>query len=136
MRRCVRATSISPPVERDAFDLVTIHQVLHYLDDPARADRARRRGCCGPAGRLVIVDFAPHALEFLREEHAHRRLGFADKQIAEWFAEAGLDLEDSQEFEPRGGTEAGLTVKLWLGRDRRMLIADPPIDHDQGRDTR
>jgi hypothetical protein len=73
----------------------------------------------------VIVDFAPHTLEFLRDEHAHLRLGFSDRQIADWFAEAGLDLEDSQEFEPRGQAEAKLTVKLWLGRDRRMLIADP-----------
>ena len=53
------------------------------------------------------------------------RLGFSDQQIADWFAEAGLDLEESQEFEPRGGSEARLTVKLWLGRDRRLLIAEP-----------
>jgi ArsR family transcriptional regulator len=73
----------------------------------------------------VIVDFAPHALEFLRGEHAHQRLGFSDRQIGEWLSEAGLDLEDSQEFDPRNDTKAGLTVKLWLGRDRRMLMADP-----------
>jgi len=116
----------SPPVERDAFDLVTIHQVLHYLDDPGRAIAEAAR-LLRPSGRLVIVDFAPHALEFLRDQHAHQRLGFSDRQIADWFAEAGLDLEESQEFEPRG-SGAGLTVKLWLGRDRRMLIADPPDD--------
>ena len=116
----------SPPVERDAFDLVTIHQVLHYLDDPGRAIAEAAR-LLRPSGRLVIVDFAPHALEFLRDQHAHQRLGFSDRQIADWFAGAGLDLEESQEFEPRG-SGAGLTVKLWLGRDRRMLIADPPDD--------
>ena len=87
----------APPVERDAFDLVTIHQVLHYLDDPQLAIREAAR-LLRPAGRLVIVDFAPHALEFLRDEHAHVRLGFSDRQIAEWFAEAGLDLEDSAGF--------------------------------------
>ncbi|RUZ16473.1 metalloregulator ArsR/SmtB family transcription factor [Mesorhizobium sp. M7A.F.Ca.CA.001.09.1.1] len=122
----------APPVERDAFDLVTIHQVLHYLDDPARAIHEAAR-LLRPAGRLVIVDFAPHALEFLREEHAHMRLGFSDRQIADWFSEAGLDLEDSQEFEPRGGNEARLTVKLWLGRDRRLLIADPSNDTRQAK---
>ena len=78
-----------------------------------------------PSGRLVIVDFAPHKLEFLRDEHAHQRLGFSDRQIGDWFAEAGLDLEEVQDFEPRGGSEDRLTVKLWLGRDRRLLIADP-----------
>lgn len=114
----------SPPVERNAFDLVTIHQVLHYLDDPARAI-AEAAKLLRPAGRLAIVDFAPHGLDFLRAEHAHARLGFADRQIEEWLAEAGLDLEDTEDFEPRGSARAGLTVKLWVARDRRLLIADP-----------
>ncbi len=119
----------APPVERDAYDLVTIHQVLHYLDDPARAISEAAR-LLRPSGRLIIVDFAPHSLEFLREEHAHQRLGFSDRQIGEWFAEAGLDLESSQEFEPQGKSGGRLTVKLWLGRDRRLLIADPiPTSH-------
>jgi ArsR family transcriptional regulator len=117
----------SPPVERDSFDLVTIHQVLHFLDDPARAIREAAR-LLRPSGRLVIVDFAPHNLEFLRDEHAHQRLGFSDRQIREWLSEAGLDLEESQEFHPGSGGEAKLTVKLWLGRDRRLLIADPSND--------
>jgi len=114
----------SPPVERDAFDLVTIHQVLHYLDDPQAAIREAAR-TLRPAGRLIIVDFAAHSLEFLREAHAHVRLGFSDRQIVEWFAEAELDLEETLEFEPRAGAAEALTVKLWLGRDRRLLIADP-----------
>jgi ubiquinone/menaquinone biosynthesis C-methylase UbiE len=114
----------APPVERDAYDLVTMHQVLHYLDDPQLAIVEAAK-LLRPAGRLVIVDFAPHALEFLRDEHAHLRLGFSDRQIADWFAEAGLDLEETETFEPRGDAGAKLTVKLWLGRDRRMLIADP-----------
>ncbi|MGN6144535.1 MAG: ArsR/SmtB family transcription factor [Mesorhizobium sp.] len=124
----------SPPVERDAFDLVTIHQVLHYLDDPGRAIAEASR-LLRPSGRLVIVDFAPHALEFLRNDHAHQRLGFSDRQIADWFAEAGLELEESQDFEPRAGTGAKLTVKLWLGRDRRMLIADPSNDAQANREV-
>jgi ArsR family transcriptional regulator len=114
----------APPVERDAFDLVTIHQVLHYLDDPQAAIREAAR-TLRPSGRLIVVDFAQHSLEFLREAHAHVRLGFTDRQIGDWFAEAGLDLEETLDFEPRGGADAALTVKLWLGRDRRVLIADP-----------
>ncbi|TGP40790.1 ArsR family transcriptional regulator, partial [bacterium M00.F.Ca.ET.229.01.1.1] len=84
---------------------------------------------------LIVVDFAPHSLEFLRDQHAHLRLGFSDRQMSEWFEEAGLDLEDSQEFGPRGGNEARLTVKLWLGRDRRLLIADPSNDSLPARET-
>ena len=125
----------SPPVERDAFDLVTVHQVLHYLDDPARAIQEAAR-LLRPAGRLVIVDFAPHGLDFLRSEHAHARLGFSDRQIADWLAEAGLELEETQEFEPRGSSnKASLTVKLWLARDRRLLIADPNPEIQAARET-
>jgi ubiquinone/menaquinone biosynthesis C-methylase UbiE/Fe2+ or Zn2+ uptake regulation protein len=115
----------APPVERDSFDLITMHQVLHYLDEPGAAIREAAR-LLRPSGRLVIVDFAPHALEFLRDEHAHLRLGFSDQQIAEWFSEAGLDVEATKAFQPRSAGRATLTVKLWFGRDRRVLIADQP----------
>ena len=55
-------------------DLVVVHQVLHYLSDPASAVIESAR-LVAPGGRLLIIDFAPHALEFLREAHQHRRLG-------------------------------------------------------------
>ncbi|WP_295812464.1 metalloregulator ArsR/SmtB family transcription factor [uncultured Nitratireductor sp.] len=113
----------APAVERDAHDLVTIHQVLHYIDKPGIAIREAAR-LLRPGGRLVIVDFAPHEHEFLREEHAHMRLGLADAQVVEWLEDAELDLDDTLEFAPRGEAGRGLTVKLWLARDRRMQIAD------------
>jgi ArsR family transcriptional regulator len=116
----------APPVERDAFDLVTIHQVLHYLDDPALAIREAAR-LLRPSGRLLIVDFAPHTLETLRDEHAHQRLGFSDRQIAEWLNEAGVDLEETRDFAP-AAAEGGLTIKLWMGRDRRLLVAEPAAE--------
>ncbi len=43
-----------------------------------------------PAGRLLVVDFAPHDLEFLRDAHAHRRLGFSEEAVSGWLAQAGL----------------------------------------------
>ena len=111
----------APPVERDGFDLITMHQVLHYLDEPAAAIREAAR-LLRPSGRLVIVDFAPHSHEFLRDAHAHMRLGFSNRQMGEWLEDAELELEASRTFEP---TEAdGLTVILWLARDRRLLIAE------------
>ncbi|MBP0439217.1 ArsR/SmtB family transcription factor [Tianweitania sediminis] len=115
----------APPVDREAFDLVTMHQVLHYLDDPASAIGEAAK-LLRPAGRLVIVDFAQHDLEFLREDHAHVRLGFADRLIEDWLREASLDLEETLSFAPESEGE-GLTVKLWLGRDRRLLIADTNV---------
>ncbi len=63
-------------VPAGSFDVIIIHQVLHFLDDGGRAIREAAR-VLTRGGRLLVVDFAPHDLEFLREEHAHRRLGFA-----------------------------------------------------------
>lgn len=112
------------PFERDSFDLVTIHQVLHYLHEPALAIREAAR-VLRPSGRLAIVDFAPHSLEFLRDEHAHLRLGFADRQIVEWLQDAGLDHVETRSFAPDADKPGKLTVKLWTGRDRRLLLAQP-----------
>lgn len=110
------------PVDRDAYDLVTIHQVLHYLDDPAQAIREAAR-VLRPQGRLVIVDFAPHALEFLREEHAHARLGFTDAQIEEWIGAAGLEPVAIRTIGATDAPNDKLVVKLWIAKDPRMLIA-------------
>jgi ubiquinone/menaquinone biosynthesis C-methylase UbiE len=106
------------PVERSAFDTVVVHQVLHFLDDPARAVR-EAAAALAPGGTLLVVDFAPHGLEFLRESHAHRRLGFERGQIAGWLAEAGLADAGYRELPSPGGAQDRLTVSLWLGRDRR-----------------
>lgn len=109
------------PFSRNSFDVVTVHQVLHYLDDPERAVREAAR-VLRPGGRLLIVDFAPHAHEFLREAHAHRRLGFAHDAVRQWFAGAGLDCDKVADLAGEG-TGDKLTVTLWLGRDRRIAVA-------------
>jgi ubiquinone/menaquinone biosynthesis C-methylase UbiE/DNA-binding transcriptional ArsR family regulator len=99
-------------------DLVTIHQVLHYLDEPARALHEAAR-VLKVGGRLLIADFAPHELELLRSEHAHRRLGIAHNAMTAWLDRAGLDLVSHESLEPRGANQyRGLTVSLWLARKR------------------
>jgi ubiquinone/menaquinone biosynthesis C-methylase UbiE/DNA-binding transcriptional ArsR family regulator len=106
------------PIERDAYDVVVLHQVLHYLDDPARAIREACRAL-RPGGRLFVIDFAPHELEFLRSEHAHRRLGFASSEINEALEEAGL--VDASSRAVIGDSAAQLTVTIWQARDPRIL---------------
>lgn len=90
-------------------DLVLVHQVLHYLVDPHAAVAEATR-LVAPGGKLLIVDFAPHDLEHLREEHQHRRLGFANDEIDRWLAEGGLTTSDSIALPP---DKAGLTVTIW-----------------------
>jgi ubiquinone/menaquinone biosynthesis C-methylase UbiE/DNA-binding transcriptional ArsR family regulator len=107
---------------RDSFDVVIVHQVLHFLDDSARALREAAR-VLRPGGRLLVVDFAPHDLEFLREEHAHCRLGFAAETVQQWMQAAGLDVVRQQTLPP--GPEGKIAVSLWLGRDPRIALAAP-----------
>ncbi len=92
----------------ESVDVVTVHQVLHYADDPAAAVAEAAR-VLRPGGRLMIVDFAPHDLEFLRSEHAHRRLGFTNAEVNRWCRAAGLSVEEERRLAGKD-----LTVCLWL----------------------
>jgi ArsR family transcriptional regulator len=92
-------------------DLIVIHQVLHYFDDPGRV-LLQARPALRPGGDMLIVDFAPHGLEFLRTHHAHRRLGLGEAQMAAWARAAGLAVASFSSFPPTNSAE-GLTVCLW-----------------------
>src|SRR5215210_249356 len=108
----------------ESFDTVLIHQVLHFLDDGARAIQEAAR-VLEPGGRLLVIDFAPHDLEFLREQHAHRRLGFPSETVTQWMSAAGLDVLMHKSLPPDPGSEGKFAVSLWLGRDRR--VAKPMV---------
>jgi len=103
----------SLPLEPQSADVVCIHQVLHFLAEPAAAVAEAAR-LLKPGGRLIISDFAPHDLEFLRDEHAHRRLGFSDEEVRDWCAAAGLALDKIETLSPGSGERRKLTVKIWL----------------------
>jgi ubiquinone/menaquinone biosynthesis C-methylase UbiE len=108
------------PLASASFDAVVIHQVLHYAERPA-AVIAEAGRVLRPEGRLVIVDFAPHGLEFLRSEHAHRRLGFADAEVTAWCVAAGLEPEPARLLPGNP-----LTVALWQARRRGRADVTTP----------
>ena len=105
----------------DGFaDLVTIHQVLHFLDDPQRALLEAVR-ILVPKGKMLIVDFAPHDFEELRDQHAHRRLGISSEHMAGWMARAGLSLIKHDVLPPPYvNARMGLTVSLWLAENANV----------------
>jgi ubiquinone/menaquinone biosynthesis C-methylase UbiE len=112
------------PLADATADVVTIHQVLHFLDEPQKALFEARR-ILKPDGKLLVVDFAPHDLEQLRDEHAHRRLGISAEQMVAWFNRANLILEKHEVLDPPWLKDRkGLTVSIWLARP-----APSPITH-------
>jgi len=97
------------PLADQSADSIIIHQVLHYAHSPAVAIAEAAR-VLAPGGTLLVVDFAAHEREELRERDAHIRLGFEDEVMAGWFAAAGLEVDQIQHL--KGGE---LTVTLWRG---------------------
>ena len=94
----------------DGFDLAVLQMVLHYADDPARvlAEAAR---VLAPGGRLIVIDLAPHDRADLAAKYAHRRAGFADREMAELLDKAGLSSGPAREIPP--AHPGGLAMRLW-----------------------
>jgi ArsR family transcriptional regulator len=119
------------PLDDGQADLVIMHQVLHFLSDPARAVAEAAR-IVAPAGRLLIVDFAPHELEVLRDRFQHQRLGFQDQHIRDWLRQAGLDECISVEVPPPAQDGSDLVVRLWLAsRTSQTDVRDMSSEADK-----
>ena len=115
-------------VPAGSMDVVTIHHVLHFLDDPATAIAEAARAL-RPRGKLLIVDFAPHGLEVLRSDYAHRRLGFDAAEITAWCLAAGLEDVRVEHLAVTGASNAEkLTVSLWSGVQRAGTPAHYQLD--------
>lgn len=103
------------PFPDNTADAIIFHQVLHYLETPKAALFEAVR-VLKPGGLLLVVDFAPHNEEFLREEHKHVRLGFGAREVAAWLAEAGTRHKHYRELKAEPQAERKLTVALWLAQ--------------------
>lgn len=117
------------PFEADSFDVVTIHHVLHYADDPAAA-LAEAARVVRPGGTVLVVDFSPHDMVELKREHAHVHLGFADNQVQGWLKSAGLLSLEPIHFPGRR-----LMTGIWRGEREiaRRPGQTPALSHGASR---
>ncbi len=106
------------PLGTGIADLVTIHQVLHYLDDPQEAVREASR-LLMTGGTFLIVDFEAHQFEGFRDKYAHRRLGFSDDEITTWLDATDMSLTSVRNI---GREDENLpAVKIWRAERKARL---------------
>lgn len=96
------------PFREKTADLVTLHQVLHYLDDPREAILEASR-LMSDTGQLLIIDFEAHTEDHFREDYAHRRLGFTDEDMMEWAELANLRLKTESKLSNNDNP----AIKIW-----------------------
>ncbi|MDG2286576.1 MAG: metalloregulator ArsR/SmtB family transcription factor [Alphaproteobacteria bacterium] len=115
------------PFTSDRFDLVTANMLVRYADDPS-AVLAEGMRVLRPGGRMIIVDFAPHGLAELRDEHAHRWLGFSEAEMTRLLDNTGLESERPVYLEGDP-----LTVCVWEARKPAEPANDrePPMESHQ-----
>ena len=107
----------SPPFEHAAVRLVVIHQVLHFLDDPARADP--RGGAAAVAGRPAADRRLRPALARVPAHRARpspARVPHRHRQPAGWFTPGSTSAPTRTIDPPDGGDDERLTVCLWQAR--------------------
>ncbi len=100
------------PFLSSSADVVIVHQVLHYLEEPERV-LAEASRILTPGGQLIVVDFAPHDHEFMREDFGHHRLGIRHDNMKNWATRAGLQLGEPLRFDPPETLETGIAVLIW-----------------------
>jgi ubiquinone/menaquinone biosynthesis C-methylase UbiE len=81
------------PLESSSVDAAFCVMVLHFLAAPERAVAELCR-IVRPGGTVILVDLVEHKQEWMREQMAHRWLGFERGSMDRWFREAGAAAVD------------------------------------------
>lgn len=128
LRHCAvrKGNAYDIDLDSGSVDIAVLHHVLHFLDDPA-ACIAQAARILRPSGRLLIVDFGPHDMEELRDDYAHRRLGYADAEVSAWCTDSGLVDITASHLDPITPGATRLPVTLWVATQGADIAASPPL---------
>lgn len=88
-----RGDALNLPLASHSVDAAFSVMVLHFLPEPERAIAGLCR-ITRPGGTVVLVDLVQHKQEWMREQMAHRWLGFSRSEIEAWFNAAGAESVD------------------------------------------
>ncbi|HET9883188.1 MAG TPA: metalloregulator ArsR/SmtB family transcription factor [Candidatus Binatia bacterium] len=116
------------PIPTHSVDAAFCVMVLHFLADPQKAIAELCR-IVRPGGSIVLVDLVQHKQEWMRQEMAHRWLGFNYKTIENLFRAAGAEAVDYEltgsyagEKMLRNGNQA---VEIFVARVSLKKISVP-----------
>lgn len=113
---------------RGGADAVFLSRVLHHATSPARTVKSVAR-LLAPGGKLVVLDYAAHDDEALREQQADVWLGFEADELVRFARDAGLD-EARILAVPGGRKGRGPDAHI----DWQILVATRPVG-PRGRDA-
>ena len=83
------------PIPDETIDYVFANMFLHHIDSPLEAIKEMTR-VLKSGGKLVIIDFDEHNIEYLKHECRDRWMGFKKDALSQWFNEAGLKNSNIQ----------------------------------------
>ena len=111
-------------------DVVFASRVVHHAPRPSDAVRALAR-LARPGGSVLVLDYAPHEDESLREQQADLWLGFSAQELTGFARSAGL-VDTAvhalpQEFHP-AGPDAHLTWHVLVARAPQALLRAADAD--------
>jgi len=121
--------------ERGGADVVFASRVLHHAPKPAAAIAALGE-LLKPGGALIVVDYAPHEQEVMREQQADLWLGFSDDELSGFARRAGL-TDASVHTIGRGrcgdGPDSALAWQSMVARRPRVHALNAHKAGSQGR---
>jgi ubiquinone/menaquinone biosynthesis C-methylase UbiE len=85
----VEGTVDALPLDDDSVDAAVANMVLHHAQDPTAMLTEMAR-VVRPGGMVAITDEVEHTYEWMRTEQADLWLGFAEQDVADFFARSRL----------------------------------------------